>query len=219
MDGSTPHTAQSAYLFKIYIFQRFSGIDFVNGAQGGFHYTTCRTEDDTGTGRFSHRIVERAVQYEGKTDVGTLYQSCQFAGGDGIINVGDAVHFKFVTVTFIFLGQTGHDGDDYQFLAGDSHFLCPVRLGDGAEHLLGRTCGRRDIQHIREMMFEEIHPCRTAGSQDWKPNGFVAIQVACQSVQNLRTFFHDGQVSGKVCIKAQFAQGVNHFSGYQRAGR
>ena len=64
VDGGAPDTAQSAYLFKVDILQRLSGVDFLNGAQGGFQDTTRRTEDDTGAGRFSQRVVERAVQHE-----------------------------------------------------------------------------------------------------------------------------------------------------------
>ena len=86
-----------------------------------------------------------------------------------------------------------------------------------------RTGGRRDIQHVREVVFEEVYPSRTAGSQDRKPDGFISVQIACQSVQDFGTFFHDGEVGGKVgieyIVETQFAEGVNHFSGYQCAGR
>jgi len=73
------------------------------------------------------------------------------------------------------------------------------------------------------VVFEEVYPSRTAGSQDRKPDGFISVQIACQSVQDFGTFFHDGEVGGKVgieyVVETQFAEGVNHFSGYQCAGR
>ena len=83
--------AQSAYLFKVDILQRLSGVDFINGAQGGFHDTTRRTEDDTGAGRFSHRQLSNGLYQSRRVKpmLARLYQACQFAGGDGVIDVGD----------------------------------------------------------------------------------------------------------------------------------
>ena len=73
------------------------------------------------------------------------------------------------------------------------------------------------------MMFKEVHPCRTTGSQDRQTNRFIPIHITCQAIQNLGTFFHDGKVGGKVCIKyiikAQFTKSVYHLSRYQRPGR
>ena len=63
VDGGAADTVQSAYLFKIYILERFSGIDFVDGARGGFHHTACGAKDNAGACRFAHRVVERTVQY------------------------------------------------------------------------------------------------------------------------------------------------------------
>ena len=69
------------------------------------------------------------------------------------------------------------------------------------------------------MMFKEIHPCRTTGSQDRQTNRFIPIHITRQAIQYLGTFFHDGKVGGKVCIKyiieTQFAKSVHHLSRYQ----
>ena len=131
-----PDTVKSAYLFEVYIFQRFSGIDFINRTEDGFHYTTCCTENNAGTGRLTHRVVKRAVQYQREADIGAFNQSCQFAGGNRIIYVGNTVHFKFIAGTLVLLCQTGHDGYDYQLFSGNSHLFRPIGFGDRAEHLL-----------------------------------------------------------------------------------
>ena len=72
------------------------------------------------------------------------------------------------------------------------------------------------------MMLEEVHPCRATGSQDGQADGFVSVEITCQTVQDFRTFFHDGEVGCKVgveyIVESQFAQGVDHFPGNQCAG-
>ena len=70
-------------------------------------------------------------------------------------------------------------------------------------------------------MFEEVHPCRTTGRKDGQADGLVAVEIACQAVQDFGAFFHDGEVGCEIgveyIVESQFAQGVYHFSGYQCA--
>ena len=66
------------------------------------------------------------------------------------------------------------------------------------------------------MMFKEIHPCRTTGSQDRQANRFIPIHITCQAIQYLGTFFHDGKV-GTECgivyfVKAHSVKRVNDFT-------
>ena len=126
IDSSTTYSAQSAYLLEIYVFQRFSGIYFVNGAEGSFHNTARSAEDNAGTSGFSHGVVERAIQHQRKTYISPFDKSGELAGGDRVVYIGDSIYLKLVAGTFIFLCQAGHDRNHYQLFFGDSHFLCPV---------------------------------------------------------------------------------------------
>ena len=68
----------------------------------------------------------------------------------------------------------------------------------------------------REMMFKEIHPSGQQEVRIGRRTDLSPIHITCQAIQYLGTFFHDGKVSGKVCIKyiikTQFTKGVHHLS-------
>ena len=68
-------------------------------------------------------------------------------------------------------------------------------------------------------MFEEIDPGRAARCQYRQFHILVSLQITSQTVQQLRTFLHDGQVGGKVSVKdlieTQTAQGRNHLASNQ----
>ena len=85
-----------------------------------------------------------------------------------------------------------------------------------------RACRRGYVEHVGEVVLEEVDPCRTAGGKDRQADGLVALEVTGQAVQYLGSFFHDGEVGGKVrvehVVETQFAQGIYHLARHQCAG-
>jgi hypothetical protein len=103
-----------------------------------------------------------------EVDTGFFEEFGQLTGREDVIHVGTVVFGELVPGSFIFLGHTGHDGNHHHVFFFYPDLLSVVVLGDGAKHLLGRLgCGRH-AQKVWELVFEELHPTRTAGGEDGK---------------------------------------------------
>ena len=63
------------------------------------------------------------------------------------------------------------------------HFFSPVVLGNGAEHLLRGAGSRRNVQQVRELVFEKVYPGRTAGGQNRHTYIRSSLQETVQSVE------------------------------------
>jgi hypothetical protein len=62
-------------------------------------------EDDGGTGGSAQRGVELGLGQAVEVDVADLDQTRQFAGGDGIVDIGIAVLSELLTLGLILLGD------------------------------------------------------------------------------------------------------------------
>ena len=53
-----PYAVNSPDFLEIYLWKRFVGVEFVCCSQRGLKYTACGSEDSSGSGTFSQRIVK-----------------------------------------------------------------------------------------------------------------------------------------------------------------
>ncbi len=203
--------------------EHLARIDFIDRTESRFHHAARRAKDGAGTGGLAQRRVEITVRELGKADVGPLDETCQFAGGDGIVHIGIvAVHGELFALAFVFLGQARHDRDDHHLLGIDAPLFTPPGLGNGAEHL-GRRLGRRRIvEQVGIVVLEEIDPGRAARRHDRKLDALVAGQMSLQAFEDLGACFHDGKGGGEVRVehlgKAQVTEGGYHLAGHDGAG-
>ena len=65
----------------------FTGYGVVSGTKRCFQYTTAGTEDHTGSGCFTERIVKIALRKSGYIDVIGLDETAYLTGGQNIINI------------------------------------------------------------------------------------------------------------------------------------
>ena len=217
VDGRLPNTLQAPYGLEFQAREGLSGIDFIDRPERGFHHAAGCAENSGRSGRLSHRRIEIALRQALEIEVGALDQARQFAGGNRIIHIRIAVHRELFPLALEFLGQARHDGNHHQVLARDAHLLCPIGLGDGAEHLSRRLGRRRIVQQVRILVFKEIHPGRAAGSHDGELHALIPTQEGFQPLQDLRPFFHNGQVGREIrienMVEAQEPEGGGHLSG------
>ena len=149
----------------------------------------------------TERAVEFGIRKGFEVDVGHLDETSQLACGDGVIYIRIAVHLEFITANFIFLGQARHHRHADHVFALAVNLFSKIGFCDSTEHLLRRFCRGRKISHFRELVLEEVHPCRAAGGEDRKRNALVTTQIFGQTADKLGTLFHDGQVGGPVSVE------------------
>ena len=135
VDSSLLDALETAHFVELEVRQGLARVYLINGTQCCLHHTTSDAEDGTSTGRFAKRRVEVAVRQVDEVDIGTLDQAAQLTGRDAVVHIGISIHLELFTTSLILLSQAGHDGNNHEFFAGDTHLLCPVSLGDSAEHL------------------------------------------------------------------------------------
>ena len=188
----------------------------VDGAAGSFENTAGNTEDVSGTAGFTQGAVEGVIIQVGEVDTGFAEHLAEFAGGDNVVNITDAVIGEFRTGGFVFLGLAGHDGNNNQILGIHADLFGIEALGDGAEHLLRRFAAGRNVEQIRIVVLDEVDPSGAAAGEDRQ------ILAGFDAFDDLVAFFHDGQVSREVgvenFVKAQSAESGNHFTGDRHAG-
>jgi len=123
LERRLPASVKATELGEVHVCEGLSGGPFHGAPYGGFDDASRCAEDDRRTGGFTQRFVEILVGKSLEIDVRPLDQVRQLSGGDGHVHVGDAAGGEFLPGTFVFLRQTGHDGDDHQFLLGNADFL------------------------------------------------------------------------------------------------
>ena len=217
VDGGTLDVLQAAGFLKVHFLQGLAGVKLVCGAEGGFHDASRSAEDDAGTGGFAQRVVEVLVREGVEVDVGTLDEAGKFTGGERIIHVGVAVRGELFAGALVFLSQAGHDGHHNQVFARDAHLLRPIGLGNGAEHLLRGARRGGNVEQVRELVLEEVYPCRAAGGEYRQAHVLVAVEVTGEAVEEFAPFLHDGEVGGEIGVKdfveSQLPQGCHHLAG------
>ena len=117
VDGSATHAFQTTEFLEVDLRELLLGDDLVSRTDGSLDHTASGTEDDTSTGGFAERAVERDGLEGVEVDVGHLDEACQLTGGDGVIDIGIAVDFELVAAAFVFLGQAGHHRNADHILA------------------------------------------------------------------------------------------------------
>ena len=188
----------------------------VDGTAGSFKHTAGDAEDVGGAGGLTQGAVVLIVIQIGKVDTGFTEHLAEFAGGDNVVNVTDAVLAEFRTGSFVFLCLAGHDGNNHQISRLHADLLSIVALGDGAEHLLGRFAAGRNVEQIRIVVLDEVDPAGAAAGQDGQ------ILAALDTLNDLSALFHDGEVSGEVGVKdlveAQSTESGDQLAGDRHAG-
>ena len=188
----------------------------VDGTAGSFKHTAGNAEDVGGAGGLTQGAVVLIVIQIGKVDTGFTEHLAEFAGGDNVVNVTDAVLAEFRTGSFVFLCLAGHDGNNHQISGLHADLLSIVALGDGAEHLLGRFAAGRNVEQIRIVVLDEVDPAGAAAGQDGQ------ILAALDTLNDLSALFHDGEVSGEVGVKdlveAQSTESGDQLAGDRHAG-
>ena len=119
----------------------------------------------------------------------------QFAGGDHVIHVADAVGFFAGQSGFIFLRDAGHNCHDHDVVRVDAHLLGIIGFDDGPGHLLRRLAGRGHVLQAGERMLQEVDPARAARGQNRQ------ILVLLEAFDDLFRLFHHGQIRAESSIE------------------
>ena len=220
---SPPDSVHSPDSLEIDTSECLAGIKLVNCPQGGLHHSSCCSENHSCPGGRTQRKVEFHVREKSEAYVGPLDQACKFPGRYGIVHIRIPVSAELLAVTFIFLCKTRHYGHHHQLFTRYAHLLGPPCLGYGAEHLLRRPCSGRYVEKVRELVLEEIDPCRTARCQYRQTHAPVTVQVLRQPLEHLGAFLHYGQVGSEISVEhvveTELPQGRHHLAGDKCPGR
>ena len=188
----------------------------VDGTAGSLKHTAGNAEDVGGAGGLTQGAVKLIVIHVGKVDTGFAEHLAEFAGGDNVVHIADAVLAELGTGGLVLLGLAGHDGNNHQISGLHADLLSIVALGDGAEHLLGRFAAGRNVEQIGVVVLDEVDPAGAAAGQDGQ------VLAALDALNDLGALFHDGEVSGEVgikdLVKAQSAESGNHLAGDRSTG-
>ena len=141
-------------------------------AQNRFRHAAGSAEDHAAAGADAEGHIAGFGRKRLKVDAVGVDHPDQLGGGEHVIGVLLLVGVALLALRLHLLGGTGHDGD-YDGLFSLGVGLVPVVvLQDGGEHGLGRTAGG-DIWNVFLILIgDKFHPCRTAGSQEWKVLAF-----------------------------------------------
>ena len=157
---------QTADLLEVDSRKGLAGEDFIRRTESRLHDAARGAEDDGGTGGSAQRGVELGLGQAVEVDVADLDQTRQFAGGDGIVDIGIAVHAQFLTLGLILLGDARHDGDADEFLTRNADLVGKVGLRRRTEHTLRGLRRRRIFTELRIELLVEIDPGGAAGGHD-----------------------------------------------------
>ena len=222
VDGGGTDAFQTAQFLEVDFRTLFSSIDFVGGTHSSLDHAAGGAEDDGSASGFAERAVELFLGKFREVDVGLFNEGGQLAGGDGEIDIRIAVHLELVTTALVLLGEAGHHRDADHVFAFAVDLLGEVALCHGAEHLLRGLRGGGQFLQFRELVLEEIHPCRAAGGQDRQLDILVATEESLEAAEKLGTLFHDGQVSTPVgvehIVEAEGLEGGGELAGHDGTG-
>ena len=102
----------------------FTGYGVVSGTKRCFQNSAAGTEDNTGSGCFTERIVKIALRKSGYIDMIGLDETAYLTGGQNIINImsgSGAVHARESQLAL--LGHTRHDGNTGDIFRCNAFFL------------------------------------------------------------------------------------------------
>ena len=153
----------------------FTGYGVVSGTKRCFQYTTAGTEDHTGSGCFTERIVKITLRKSGYIDMIGLDETAYLAGSQNIINIlsgSGAVHAR--KSQFALLGHTRHDGNTGDIFRCNAFFLCKISFDDSTEHLLRGLGSGKLRQKLRILALCKADPARAAGGEHW-PAVFIRL--------------------------------------------
>ena len=136
--------------------------DLVYRAQRRFHDAARVGKDVRRSRGGSEDAVHGAVGQAGKIDSRLPDHPAQLPGGEDHVHVPHSAGVHLGSLGLVLLGRAGHDGDDEDVLGLLPDLLREVRLGHGAEHLLGGLA-RGDVgQDVRPEMLCIPDPARAS---------------------------------------------------------
>lgn len=210
VDGALFDPGETAYFGKFQFLQCFAGDLFVYGTQGCFHNTAGGTEDCTGTGTESKRIVKCTFWQilEGQANV--LDELDELAGGKDNVDILSAVAAHFRPGGLKFLSRAGHDGDRDDIVHVDAGIFRIIGFGNSAEHAHRGFCRGKMADTVGEVFLHVVDPARTAGGHHGQGAAIL------QAIQEFGALLHDGEIGTKIRIKdlveAQELQSRYHLS-------
>ena len=213
--------AGRADFFEFDLLQALSGNPLVGGPQGGLHDAAGLSEDDRRAGGFTHRIVKIFLFHLPQIQVHLLDQFRQLCGGQRDVNIRDTIPAHLLPAGLRLFRSAGHDRHRDHLRGIHADLLRKIALGGGAEHFHGRFGRRGQVQHIRELRLQEVHPGGAAGGQQ-RQGRLLPLQEGRQPSYQLVGLLHDRHIRGKIriehIIEAQTAQGRRHLPGHDAAG-
>ena len=165
-------------------------------AKRSFHNTTRDTEDRASAGVGAEEIVSGFVRKRHEVDTGGLDHTSELARRQNNIGVLEARRGHILIAGNLeLLSRAGHDRSDMDVLAVDAVLLCPVSLGECAEHLLRRLGGREVIGEVGSVLLHPVCPSGAAGGDERK------LAARREALDELGAFFHDRDIGGEVGVE------------------
>ena len=193
------------------VIERFTGNDFINGTESGFHNAAGSTEDDARAGGFTEDGIEVFVGETREVDTRVLDHSGKFANGKDCVDVGETVVFKLVSACLELFGGTRHYRNDVDIFGVDTRFFGIVGFNKRAEHLVRRFAGGEVRDEFGIEFFAVFDPAGRAGG-DHRESTAVG-----ETTDKLGAFFHYRKVGGEVgieyLIEAEATERSGEFSG------